>query len=507
MVPRFTLACLMFFALMTVCSSLSFADQKLDLPKREGVKPRNVIFILSDDHRYDAMGFMGHPWLKTPNMDRIAKEGCHFEAGYVTTALCSPSRASILTGQYAHKHKVVDNNNPVQKGTIFFPQYLQQAGYKTGFFGKWHMGGGDDNPRPGFDKWVSFRGQGHYYPHKSGLNVDGKKVPQKGYITDEMTDYCLDWLSTIPKEQPYFMYLSHKAVHADFSPAKRHEGVYADEKFPAPVTLNDSEENYKNKPRWVQDQRNSWHGVDFAYHSRLDVREYYQRYCEALLAVDESIGRVFDALKQRGELESTMIIYMGDNGFCFGEHGLIDKRTAYEASMRVPFLARCPDLFKGGQVSQKVVANIDVGPTILHAAGLNTPDHMDGQSFLGVLQGTQKKWRENLLYEYYWEYNFPQTPTVFALRTPKYKFITYFGVWDTEELYDMENDPHEQHNLIFDSQYKQMIKKLRADLYAEMERTGGMYIPLNPRRGDGQRLRSPEGKKPADFPAQFYKSK
>ena len=293
-------------------------------------KRRNVIFILSDDHRYDAMGFLkAQPWLRTPQMDRMASEGVHFKNAFVTTALCSPSRASVLTGVYAHRHRIVDNNTPIPAGTTFFPAYLQKAGYKTGFFGKWHMGAETDVPKPGFDQWVSFRGQGTYLPSPNGLNVNGKKVPQKGYITDELTDYATDWMRTLPKGQPYFLYLSHKAVHAEFQPAKRHEGTYKDATFVYPPTMAAEGEMAQNRPTWVKNQRNSWHGVDYPYHSTLDIADYYKRYAETLMAVDESIGRVFDALKARGELDSTLVIYMGDNGFAFGEHGLIHKRTAY----------------------------------------------------------------------------------------------------------------------------------------------------------------------------------
>jgi N-acetylglucosamine-6-sulfatase len=195
---------------------------------------------------------------------------------------------------------------------------------------------------------------------------------------------------------------------------------------------------------------------------------------------------------------------MGDNGFCFGEHGLIDKRNAYEASMRIPFLAHCPALFEGGQVIDDVVANIDVGPTILHAAGLAAPPQMDGRSFLDVCRGTEDEWRDALLYEYYWERNFPQTPTMFALRTHDYKFIYYFGIWDTDELYDMRNDPLERVNLIRSSDHQQIARDMSARMFAELERTDGMYIPLYPNRGGSQNLRNPAGSAPADFPEWFY---
>ncbi|MEQ9071846.1 MAG: sulfatase-like hydrolase/transferase, partial [Gimesia chilikensis] len=332
--------CLLVLMGTTSLSAADSAPADLKLEKIKGAKPRNVVFILADDHRYDVMGFAGHPWVETPAMDAMAKQGVYFKNAVVTTSLCSPSRASILTGQYMHNHGVVDNNVLTPPGTKFFPQYLQAAGYQTGFFGKWHMGGHSDDPRPGFDRWVSFRGQGHYYPpehlKKWSLNVDGKRVPQKGYITDELTDYAIDWLNESVKTQdkPFFMYLSHKGVHGMFHPAERHAGRYKDKSMPIPKTMANTSENYFNKPMWLKNQRNSWHGVDFAYHQDTDIEEHYRLYCEALLSVDESIARVRKWLKDNGYGENTLVMYMGDNGFQWGEHGLIDKRTAYEASMR-----------------------------------------------------------------------------------------------------------------------------------------------------------------------------
>ncbi len=467
---------------------------------------RNVIFILSDDHRYDALGFLkAQPWLKTPQLDRFASEGAYFKNAFVTTSLCSPSRASILTGVYAHRHRIVDNNTPIPQGTVFFPSYLQKTGYKTAFFGKWHMGAETDEPKPGFDQWVSFRGQGTYLPNPNGLNVNGKKVPQKGYITDELTDYALDWLHTLPKEQPYFLYLSHKAVHAEFQPAKRHEGMYKDGRFVYPPTMNASGEMAQHRPMWVQNQRNSWHGVDYSYHSTLDIADYYKRYAETLMAVDESVGRVFDTLKQRGELDSTLVIYMGDNGFAFGEHGLIDKRTAYEESMRVPLLARCPELFPGGRTVKEVVAGIDIMPTVLDAAGAAAPKGLDGMSWLPLVRNQPVNWRKELLYEYYWERNFPQTPTIHALRGDRYKFIRYQGIWDIDELYDLQEDPLESRNLIFDPRHADLIKQMREHMFDLLEETGGMNIPLQRDRGSQQNLRSPEKKRGTDFPDELYR--
>jgi N-acetylglucosamine-6-sulfatase len=478
-------------------------------------RPRNVVFILSDDHRYDAMGFMGPPFLQTPNMDRLARQGVHLKNAFVTTALCSPSRATILTGLYAHQHRVVDNNNPIPKGTTFFPQYLQKAGYDTAFIGKWHMGGEGDDPQPGFDRWVSFRGQGTYLPSKNGLNVDGKRVPQKGYITDELTDYAVEWLRQRPADKPFFLYLSHKGVHssnegphAEFIPAARHRGRYANATVVPPKSASFAPEDEARRPRWVRDQRNSWHGVDFAYHENLNVAQYYRRYLETLLAVDDSIGRVLQTLQDRGVLDSTLIIYMGDNGFAFGEHGLIDKRTAYEESMRVPMLMFCPELFRGGTVVTQVVANLDIAPTILTAAGVEVPTTMVGGNMITLARAqaganaAAVPWRTELLYEYYWEANFPQTPTLFALRESRYKYIRAHGLWDSDELYDLETDPWEMRNLIAVPEQQARVKAMNQRLFALLAETGGLSIPLNPDRGARQNLRRPGAgsEKAADFP-------
>ena len=321
------------------------------VPERiPGAKPRNVVFILSDDHRYDAMSFLGHQFAKTPVMDSMAANGVHLKNALVTTSLCSPSRASILTGLYTFRHRVIDNNRPIPPGTVYFPQYLQKAGYATGFFGKWHMGGESDHPQPGWDHWVSFAGQGHYLPPTPDytLNVDGKRVKQKGYITTELTDYAVDWLKQQkPAEKPFFLYLSHKAVHANFTPGGASTRTAS---RTCPSNARQSEATTAGdrlKPRWLRDQRNSWHGVDFPYHSELDIERYYKRYCETLRSVDDSIGRVLQQLKDMGIHDETLVIYMGDNGFMFGEHGLIDKRVAYETSIRVPMLMQCPAALQG----------------------------------------------------------------------------------------------------------------------------------------------------------------
>jgi len=473
--------------------------------KLKNKKPRNVVFILSDDHRYDAMSFLGHQFAETPHMDAMAAKGVHFENALVTTSLCSPSRASILTGLYTFRHRVIDNNRMVPEGTQFFPQYLQKAGYKTGFVGKWHMGGHHDGPRPGFDYWVSFKGQGHYLapgPNYT-LNVNGQRVKQKGYITTELTDYAIDFLENQTESgKPFFLYLSHKAVHANFTPEKKYDQKFANKPFKRPASEAKVADNHRNLPRWLLDQRNSWHGVDFPYHSDLNVEQYYKRYCESLCSVDDSVGAVMEKLKEMGIYDETLVIYMGDNGFMFGEHGLIDKRVAYETSIRVPMLMQCPDLFQGNTVIDKMVANIDIAPTVMEAMGLQKPPHMDGESFIDLALGKPVPWREYFLYAYYWEKNFPQSPTVFSLRSDKYKYTTYYGLWDTDEFFDLQADPGEQNNLIRDPSVAKQSKEMENRLYQMMAELGGMDIPMNQPRGSSQnkRLGTRDGDHAADFP-------
>ncbi|MCA9088633.1 MAG: sulfatase [Planctomycetaceae bacterium] len=497
-----SLFCLGYLAVVCPAADIARQGELAAVQSIPGAKPRNVIFILTDDHRYDAMGFMGHPFLETPHLDSLAANGVHLKNAFVTTSLCSPSRASILTGLYTHKHRVIDNNRLVPDGTVFFPRYLQRAGYQTAFIGKWHMGGDTDEPRPGFDHWISFRGQGNYLSPgpRYTLNVNGERVPQKGYITDELTGYAVDWMKQRDKDRPFFLYLSHKAVHANFTPAKRHEGRYADVKLNLPRGEGITAEN--NAPRWVRDQRNSWHGIDFSYHSDAGLDWLYRRYCESILAVDDSVGTVLATLKELGIHDETLVIYMGDNGFMWGEHGLIDKRVAYEPSIRVPMMMQCPELYEGGQVVEQVIGNIDIGPTIMQAAGITTPEYMDGQSFLDLPNKGDMPWRDHFLYVYYWEKNFPQTPTQFALRGDRYKYITYYGLWDTDELYDLQADPGETRNLIYDPQHQKIAKAMENQLYKMLGEAGGMDIPMNQPSGGSQNKRWQKmgGDKAANFP-------
>ncbi|WP_020529072.1 sulfatase family protein [Flexithrix dorotheae] len=409
----------------------------------------NIIFILVDDQRYDFLSFLDHPWIETPHIDALAKNSLYFNNAFVTSSLCSPSRASILTGQYPHTHGVVDNDTPIPTGTPTFPQELQKSGYKTAFLGKWHMGGDNDKPRPGFDLWASFRGQGAYFDPM--MNIDGERIQKEGYTPDILTDMAVAYIKeNEDSEQPYFLYLSHKSVHEDFSPAPRHEGRYQDLEIPLPDSYANTPENYKGKPEWLKNQRKSWHGAerDYSIQNYGDFNRFFQRYSECMLGVDESVGNIAKTLEELGELDNTVIIYFSDNGYLVGEHGLIDKRVMYEESIRVPAFVHWPAQIKNASQNDEFILNIDLGPTILDLAHAEKPASMHGESFLPMVKGEQTDWRKEFLYEYFIDPNAVQTPTIFGLRTKDYSYMTYHGVWDLYELYDMKKDKAQMNNLL-----------------------------------------------------------
>ena len=345
------------------------------------------------------------------------------------------------------------------------------------------------------------------------LNVNGKSVKQQGYITDELTEYALEFLSE-RRNKPFFLYLSHKAVHASFEPAQRHQNQYAD----AQISLGRAPAAHADVPMWVRNQQNSWHGDEFPYHSALPLAEFKREYHRTLSAVDDSVGKLVTWLRENHQLENTVVILMGDNGFMFGEHGLIDKRNAYEESMRVPLLLMAPGLYAKGQVVDEMVANIDIAPTLLSLAGASLPDHYDGMSFAqlpdrvcnkcpkGFGKASSTAWRDSLSYEYYWEYNYPMTPTVFALRTERFKLIQYHGVWDTEELFDLQADPKETTNLIEHPDYLETKVEMRKALYASLASQSGEHtIPYSQKVNQGAVFRHKDRSQAAEFPDKWLR--
>ncbi len=456
-------------------------------------KPRNILLILSDDHRWDWLGFMPEApkFLETPNLDRIAREGAHLRNAFVSTSLCSPSRASILTGQYMHHHGVVDNQRPEPAAIRYFPEYLRAAGYETALLGKWHMGNDGDDARKGFDHWVGLKGQGEYFDDTYNINGERRKIA--GYNTDVLTDLALEWLGK-RGDKPFYCQISYKAPHFPFEPAPRHKGRYDGAPVRYPETMANTEENYATQPRWVRERRYGIHGVDHMETGRFDhdpvpsFETLFRRYSEAVHSLDENVGRLLKHLDDAGLRDSTLVVYMGDNGFALGEHGFYDKRDAFETSIRVPLLMRAPGLVKPGTVVTQMVQNIDIAPTLLGVAGVAVPDgapKMDGRSFLPLLTGLGNvPWRDHILYEYHWEWNFPATPTTFAIRTERWKYVYTHGVWDRDGLYDLQTDPIERHNLIAVPAFREQAEKLRRQLFEELEKSGGLRFNVVPPAGD-----------------------
>lgn len=505
---------------LSACTLLGAVASVPAIAQKAAPKPTNIVFLLLDDLRYDTMGFLT-PGLKTPNIDNLAKNGVYFPNAVVTSSLCSPSRATILTGETARNHGVIDNNNSSEEGLIFFPSYLQKAGYQTGFFGKWHMGNDTDSPRPGFNRWVSFRGQGTYFPteqisperlaagDRQMLNVDGQHVKRTGYITDELTDYAMDWLEKgRDKSKPFFLYLSHKAVHSDPLPPDRYKTQYSDLEIKLPASMANTPENNAGKPMWVRNQRNSWHGADFPYHTDKSLTEQVRDYYRTLSPVDESLGHIMAYLKKNHLEKNTMVVFYSDNGFLIGDHGLIDKRNAYEPSVRVPMIVWAPGLLPRGATNLALVRNLDLAPTFLDVAHIAKPPQMEGKSFLPVAEGKidEKTWNPgDFVYQYYWEWSFPQTPTTFAIERDRVKYIQYHGIWDTEELYDLKTDPDEMRNLIDDPKWLEIKVTLRKALFDQLANGKGQHVvPYTRKTSAGLVNRNVDGPRAADFPPEWY---
>ena len=417
---------------------------------RRDARP-NIVFVLADDHRYDFLGAAGHPWLETPNLDRLATEGVRFAQAFVTTSLCSPSRASFLTGQYAHRHGVVANETTDLGADVpTFPQLLQVAGYRTAFVGKWHMARWA-RPRPGFDRWVAFSRQGDY--QRNTLNVDGAWVLAEGYVTDVLTDYALDFLADSDR-RPFLLCLSHTAVHQPFTPAPRHADLYRD----APVAAVDS---LAAAPAASGRQDGT---------VAIDRVAMVRDYARTLAALDESLGRILAALEARGILDNTVVIYAGDNGYLFGDRGgLWDKRVAYDPSIRIPLIVRYPPRFPAGTVCDELALNLDVAPTLLTLAGVPLPAAMQGRDLLALADGTAT--RDAFLYEYFADTG--QVPTILALRSRQYKLVTYPENRELpDELYDLARDPAERRDLAADPAAAAVLADLRARLAALAAETG-----------------------------------
>ena len=422
----------------------------------------NVLFILCDDLRPDALGCYGSKHVKTPRIDALAADGVRFANAFCTTSLCSPSRASILTGLYAHRHGVRNNFTELPPSLPHWPARLREQGYATAYVGKWHMGEDNDAPRPGFDWFVSHTGQGKYFDTEWNINGERREKPP-GYYTTVVTDYALDWLKSRPAGRSWALCVGQKAPHSFYFPEPKHEHAFDDVRVPYPASAFQLE----GKPTWIRQRLPTWHGIygplfewrkqfpDERPEAVKDFENMVHAYWGTVLSVDDSVGRLVDFLKSSGQWEHTLVVFMGDNGLLEGEHGMVDKRTMHEPSIRIPLIARGPGLPHGTVVKQQLLT-IDVAPSLLEACGAPALAGIDGRSWMQIAGGTgEPAWRTEWLYEYNYEKQFPYTPNIRGIRTDRWKFIRYphgDGSPDRHlaELYDLSADPDELVNLAAD---------------------------------------------------------
>lgn len=439
----------------------------------------NVLVILTDDMRWDAIGVVQKeqgksalfPWFKTPNLDRLAAEGTRFTNVFCTTALCSPSRASLLSGQYAHRHKVLNNFTDFPNDLPSYPAGLRAAGYETAYIGKWHMGEDDDRKRPGFDFWMSHKGQGNYFDTE--FNVDGERKVVKGYYTTVVTDAATEWMKR-KREKPWMMILGHKAPHGGpIVPEPKYEKAFDAEKITKPANA-DAYKFASGKPKWLEESYPTWHGLGGPLYGQKEYDKFVRAYLGTIASIDDSVGRIYETLKDSKQLDNTLILFTTDNGFAIGEHGRVDKRTAYEESLRLPMLVRYPPLAKAGAVVNEMVLTLDLAPSILEICGAKALPNADGKSWKPLLDGNAKDWRTAFFYQYNYEAQFPYTPNVRAVRTTDWKYIHYphgDGKADRHvvELYDLKADPLETKNLADDPAHTAKAKELAERLQKLMK--------------------------------------
>jgi arylsulfatase A-like enzyme len=489
--------------------------------EKKNDKRPNIIFIMSDDHAYQAISAYDNRLIQTPNIDRIAKMGMLFTNASVTNSICAPSRATILTGKHSHLNGKTDNHFPFDTTNVTFPELLHAAGYQTAMFGKLHFG---NNPK-GFDQFKILPGQGAYY-NPTFITKNEGTIEVEGYVTDIITDMTLGWLEKERKaDQPFFLAYLHKAPHREWLPAERHISDFTKRTFSEPATLFDdysgrgsaakeAEMNLLKHMNWAGDskiypemmdrlgipdasgwdkgafereigrmnaaQRANWDAVyqpvneafakSFPEMSEEDkMRWRYQRYMQDYLgtiaAVDENVGRVLDYLEANGLMENTIIVYTSDQGFYLGEHGWFDKRFVYDESFKTPLLVAWPGKIKAGTRSEEMVQNLDFAQTFLEAAEVEAPEDMQGESLLPLLTGQSDRWTRDAVYYHYYEYpSIHMVKRHYAIVTKEYKLIHFYYDVDEWELYDKANDPHELTNVYDDPAYAEIRKELHRDL-------------------------------------------
>lgn len=427
----------------------------------------NIVVIVSDDHRHDALGVVqrelgdqaNFPFFKSPQLDRLAAGGVRFRNGFVTHSLCSPSRATVLSGLHTHQHGITFNEAPYTS-TDTWPHVLAANGWKTGYFGKWHMG--NQRERPGFQEVATFLNQGIYFDCK--FVVNGVDTPTTGWVDDVGTSYAIDFIRR-SKDQPFALYLGFKTPHDKRTPAKRHEATYADVELKKPA-------NWNQGAPWVKDAGWDW---DRRVADRL-------AYFQTLAGIDDNIGRALDVLDELKLAENTLVIYMGDNGYYLGEHGLGDKRSAYEESIRIPFLLRYPAKVQPA-VRDEMVLNLDIAATLLDACGLKPTWKQYGESLLPLVTAAPGAvpWRKSFLYQNYRDPAFPKaTFDVLAVRTASHKYAENDHNPEWTQLFNLAADPGENRNLASDPASIEILAEMKAELERLKRET--TYTPPPPGR-------------------------
>ncbi|UCS91571.1 sulfatase [Echinicola marina] len=483
-------------------------------------KRPNIVFIMSDDHAYQAISAYDNTLINTPNIDRIAKEGMLFTNASVTNSICAPSRATILTGKHTHIHGKVDNIFPFDTTNVTFPQLLHDAGYQTAMFGKLHFG----NKPKGFDEFKILPDQGDYYNPEFITNKGDTTV--MGYVTDIITDLTLDWFDHRREaDKPFMLFYLHKAPHREWLPAPRHYKEFTKRTFPEPATLFDDYEGrgtaareaemnirehmtvsadnkiypeiakelgikepsewgynvFKSKyGRFTAAQKAEWDAIygpineefkrqypsmseeDFM---RWKYQRYMQDYLGTIAAVDENVGRLMDYLDENGLSENTIVVYTSDQGFYLGEHGWFDKRFIYDESFKTPLLIKWPEKIEAGSKSNVMVQNLDFAQTFLEAADVKAPADMQGESLMPLLKGQPEKWTREGVYYHYYEYpGFHMVKRHYGIVNEDFKLAHFYYDIDEWELYDRKKDPLEMNNVYDDPAYENVVKELKEKL-------------------------------------------
>jgi arylsulfatase A-like enzyme len=443
----------------------------------------NLLVILVDDLRFDETGASGHPYMKTPHIDRIAHEGARFTNAFHTTPLCSPNRASIVTGQYASRHGIIDN---VGRDAMShrLPNYhlaLQKLGYETAHIGKWHMGN-DASPRPGYDHWVSFRGQGKIVDPV--LWENGAERTVEGYVTDLLSARAVEYVRK-RRDKPFALFLAHKAVHPDVQQKQdgsidlatmqgyvlpqRHRSLYQGEVYPLRPSVRPLHEVLEEKPAWREmfERRSDPASRPFLEALHVGSQEEIRERAAMMASVDEGVGALLEALEETGQLERTCVVFLGDNGFFFGEHGLgAERRFAYEEGIRTAFFVRYPQRIRSGTQVPEMILALDIAPTMIELAGGAPGAHIQGRSLVALMDAKAPGWRTSFLAEYYNESAWPWIVGMGykAVRTERHKLVHWVHQEGVDELYDLERDPYEITNRFNDPAYARTRAALTADL-------------------------------------------